>query len=407
MFLTDLHVTRTRIDPTREQRLADGDGLHLVILPTGKRYWRWDYTHAGRRKQLSFGKYPAVSLKRAREKKAEARALLDAGTDPSVARKRAKLAAVADTFRGVAAEWLVKDGHTLAPRTVAKKRAQLERYLLPALGGLPIAQITPPDVWPLLQAIERRNRIDTAHRVRQMASEIFRFAITTSRATIDPAGQLLGALKPVKTRHHPALIEPRQVGQLLTAIDHADAAPIVVGALQLAPLVFVRAGELRHAAWAEIDLEAALWRIPARRMKKNTGIDHLVPLSRQAVAILRDLKAITGDTPIVFPGLKHSSRPISDGTLGTVLRRLGYSREQQSVHGFRTIASTHLREIGFDSDLVELQLAHQIANPVRAAYDRAARVPERTRMMQAWADHLDGLKTGRVVDFVPVRARRA
>jgi len=403
-MLTDVKVTKTKPDPTREIRLADQDGLHLVILPTGKRYWRWDYRHAGRRKQLSFGKYPIVSLVRAREKRLEAQQLLDAGTDPSLDRKRTKIAMAEHTFRAVAKEWLEKEAHTLGPRTVEKKRAQLDRYLLPALGPLPIATIQPPELWALLKPIERLSKHDTAHRVRQMASEIFRFAITTSRATINPATHLAGALKPVQTRHHPAIIEPRAVGQLLTAIDHADGSPFIVGALRVAPLLFVRSSELRDAVWTEFDLPGAMWRIPAARMKVKGGTDHLVPLSRQALAILRDLKVIAGNNPLVFQGLKHPSRPISDATLPTVLRRLGYSREQQSFHGFRTIAATHLREIGFDNDLVELQLAHKIANPVRAAYDRAARVPERVAMMQAYADHLDRLKGGNVVDFTPRRA---
>jgi integrase len=213
-----------------------------------------------------------------------------------------------------------------------------------------------------------------------------------------------GALTPLRPRNHPSLLEPPAVGELLTRIDQADGFPFIVGALQLAPLVFVRPGELRKAEWTEIDLPGAVWRIPARRMKPTKDriahpIDHIVPLSRQALAILQDLKTIAGENRLVFPGLKSPNVPLSDATLGTVLRRLGYSAEQQSVHGFRTLASTHLREIGFEGDLVELQLGHKIANPVRAAYDKAARIPERVQMMQAWADHLDDLKAGRVVAF--------
>ena len=402
MSLTDTEVARTKADPTKELRLTDGEGLHLMILPAGKRYWRWDYSFRGRRKQLSFGKYPVVTLKRAREKKLAAQRLLDAGTDPSMARKREKEAALTETFRLVAGEWLERESKILNPRTVAKKRALLDRYLLPALGHHTVAEILPADVLPVLQAIERLSKNETAHRVRQMASEIFRYAMVTSRAKADPAAILVGALSPVTVRHHPTLIDPVAVGALLTAIDrgNGDISPIIMAALKLAPIVFVRSSELRHAQWTEIDLDAAMWRIPARRMKPTKDrIDHLVPLAPQAVAILRELRAITGKTPLVFPGLKQTSRPISDATLPAVLRRLGYGREQQSLHGFRTLASTHLREIGFEGDLVELQLSHKIANPVRAAYDKAARVPERVRMMQAWANHLDDLKAGRVVAF--------
>jgi integrase len=287
---------------------------------------------------------------------------------------------------------------------VAKKQALLDRYLLPALGPLTIAKILPAQVLPLLQAIERLSQHETAHRVRQLASEIFRYAVITSRATSDPASLLGGALTPVQVQHHPTQLDPPAVGALLSAIDQADASPFICGALKLAPLVFVRPGELRHAVWSEFDLDAATWRIPSARMKPTKErlahpVDHIVPLSRQAVAILRDLKTVAGTTPLVFPGLKHPSQPISNATLPAVLRRLGYSKEQQSVHGFRTLASTHLREIGFEGDLVELQLGHKIANPVRAAYDKAARIPERVRMMQAFADHLDDVKTGRVVAF--------
>jgi integrase len=376
----------------------------MAILPNGRRYWRWDYTFQGRRKQLSFGRYPIVPLARARSKRFAAQQLLEAGTDPSQARKLDKTAAAEDTFQAVAADWLRATSPILTPGTVAKKQALIERYLLPALGGLTIAKILPGHVLPLLQAIERLSRHETAHRVRQIASEIFRFAVITSRATTDPASLLGGALTPVQVQHHPTLLDPPAVGALLTAIDQADGSPFICGALQLAPLLFVRPGELRNAAWTEFDLDGGIWRIPARRMKPTKErmthpVDHIVPLSWQAVAILRALKTVAGGTPLVFPGLKHPSRPISNATLPTVLRRLGYSQEQQSIHGFRTLASTHLREIGFEGDLVELQLGHKIANPVRAAYDKAARIPERIQMMQRWADHLDDLKAGRVVAF--------
>jgi integrase len=402
MLLSDLAITRTKTDPAKELRLADGEGLHLAILPNGRRYWRWDYTFLGRRKQLSFGKYPIVTLQRAREKKREAQRILSEQIDPSAARKRAKVAAVAETFRAVAEEWLAREAHTLGVGTINKKRAHLIRYVYRALGAAPIATITAADVWALLKPIERLSKNETAHRVRMLISSICQYAIQTARATTNPGAQLAKALAPVQTRNHPALLDPAAVGELLTKIDHADGSPFVCGALRLAPLVFVRPGELRNARWREFDLDAAIWRIPAHRMKPTRDrqrIDHLVPLSTQAVALLRDLRAIAGDHPLVFPGMKDPESAISDATLSKVLRRLGYPREQQSMHGFRTLASTHLREIGFEGDLVELQLSHKIANPVRAAYDKAARIPERVRMMQRWADHLDDLKAGRVVAF--------
>lgn len=415
-MLTDLEITKTKPDPTKTLRLSDGEGLHLRLLPNGRRLWRWDYAFNGRRKQLAFGRYPRVTLKQAREKRTAAQQLLDAGTDPSAARKRERIASASDTFKAVAEEWLDREAKTLDPQTTAKKRSLVKRYLEPALGALTVSRIGPAEVLPLLQAIERLSKHETAHRVRQIASEIFRFAVTTVRASSDPAALLSDALTPVTTRHHPSLLEPRAVGKLLEALDHADGSPFIVGALRLAPLLFVRPGELRKAEWAEFDLEGAMWRIPARRMKptkerKEHPVDHLVPLSTQALALLRELKALAGTNLIVFPGLKDPKRPYSDATLPTVLRRLGYSQAEQSVHGFRTLASTHLRELCFEGDLVELQLSHKIANPVRAAYDKAARVPERIRMMQAWADHLDAMKagefvafTGRVLELAPARA---
>jgi len=402
-MLTDVLITKTKPEPTREVRLNDSQGLHLVVLPTGRRYWRWDYTFNGRRKQLSFGKYPIVTLKAARERQRAARQILEDGADPSEVRRQEKVADFTATFSALATEYLEKAARTLDPKTINKKTTLIARYLLPTLGHKPIAKIVPADVFAVLTPIDRLGRHETAHRVRQLASEVFRFATASGRCLMDPAAHLVGALTPVTTRHHPALIAPKDVGQLLTAMDHADGSPFVCGALRLAPLVFVRPGELRNAIWKEFDLDGAMWRIPSARMKVDTHLDHLVPLSKQAVAILRDLKALAGSNPVVFPGMKHPSRPISDATLPTVLRRLGYSREQQSMHGLRTIAATHLRELGFDNDLVELQLAHKIANPVRAAYDRAARVPERVAMMQAYADHLESLKTGKVVDFTPRR----
>ena len=379
-MLSDLKITKTKPDPLKEIRLPDGEGLHVAILPNGRRFWRWDYTYNGRRKQLSFGKYPRVTLKEARAKKLEAQRVLDTGTDPSVARQREKVSATTDTFAAVAAEWLEREKATLGESTWIAKQSRVDTYLIPALGGRPIARIAPPDVLPLLQAIERLGKRDTAHRVRAMASEIFRYAVTTARAETDPAALLGDALKPITVRHHPSLIEPVAVGQLLTAIDHADGSAVIAGALRLAPLVFLRPGELRAARWAEIDLDAAIWRIPAARMKPTAvRIDHLVPLSTQAIALLRDLRTITGTNPLVFPGVKSAARPISDATLPTVLRRLGYAADVQSIHGFRTLASTHLREIGWENDLVELQLKVAAGEPLGFTRSRIPSAPRTTK----------------------------
>ena len=389
------------------QRLSDEHGLYLLVYSTGARLWRWDYTFDGRRKTLSFGRYtpaggsllyPIVTLQRAREKRHEAQQLLDRGTDPSVARREAKRATSGDSFADVAAEYFVKQQKELGPRTYSKKLAHLRTYLLPRLGSLTMSRITRRDVLAVVQPIDALGKYDTARRVRQLVGDVFFLAIMTDRATADPSFSLTKALTRVETKHRAALTDELEIGRLMRDMAACNGSPIVTSALQLAPLVFLRPFELRNAEWKEFEFGHELgpmWRIPVRRMKKTKQahrVDHLVPLSTQALTILRALRPLTGFGRLVFPGVKHRERAISDMTLLTALRRLGYGKDQQSIHGFRTIGSTRCREIGFDGDLVELQLAHQIANPVRAAYDRAARVPERVKMMQAYADHLDELR---------------
>jgi integrase len=405
--LTDTEVARTKPDPLKELRLADAAGLHLIIQPTGSRFWRWDYAVNGRRKTLSFGKYPIVTLKRAREKQLEAQRLLDAGKDPSVERKQRKQSVKADTFEAIATAYLKAERAVLRHQTYTTKAQRVNTYLIPVIGKMHIGAITAGDVLPVIEAIAELGQLDTAHRVRALASDIFCFAISKVKLTVDPVAALRKSLPPNTHAHHPSLTTPTQIAPLLNAIDHADdCTPAIAAALRLAPLVMLRPRELRCARWEEIDLDAAMWRVPAARMKPTKDreahpVDHLVPLSTQAVTILRSLKVLSGTNPLVFPGVKSPDRPISDATLPSVLRRLSYPKEVQSIHGFRTLASTNLREIGWENDLVELQLSHQIANKVRAAYDRAARVPERVVMMQALADFLDDVKAGRVTEWKP------
>jgi len=390
-MLTDRLLATTKPDPTKATRLSDGGGLYLLIRPDGKRWWRFDYTYAGRRKGLSFGVYPTVTLARAREKRLEARRLLDRQIDPSVARKRAKVERSADTFQALAEEWIAKKEKVREPRTLLKLNSILKNYLLPALGSLPMRDILAMDVLAPLRPLDHKGLHETAHRARGIAGEIFRYAVATGRATRDVTADLAGALTPVKVTHYAALTDPPQIGQLIRAIDACDVSPIVCTALQIAPRVFVRPGELRGAEWCEIDLDRAIWRIGAARMKMRD--EHLVPLSTQVVALLRTQAELTGAGRLVFPSPRQPSRSISDGTLTAALRRLGYGPELQSVHGFRTIASTRLNELGWNPELIELQLAHVDRNPVRAAYNRALRLDERTAMMQAYADHLAALKS--------------
>jgi len=387
-------LTETVIKAARPRekpyKLFDERGLFLLVAPTGGRLWRLKYRYGGTEKLLALGGYPDVSLKRAREKRDEARALVADGKDPGDLRKAEK-AARGNTLAAIAEEWLRLQSDKLAGVTVTKARWLLG-YLLSDLGSKPIASITAPQLLAVLRKIESAGNHETAHRVKQRFGEIARYAIATGRAERDITADLRGALAPIVTRSHASITDPARVGELLRAIDGYVGQPATAAALKLLPYVFVRPGELRAAAWSEFDLEAAEWRIPGTRMKM--GLQHLVPLSCQALAILRNLHTLTGPEGLAFPGLRSTVRPISDGTLNAALRRLGYSGDDIVAHGFRSMASTLLNEQGFPPDVIELQLAHAERNKVRAAYNRAQRLQERRKMMQAWADYLDRLKGG-------------
>jgi integrase len=299
----------------------------------------------------------------------------------------------------VALEWLAKQN--LAAATIEKAKWTFEQLLFPELGERPIRHITAPELLAALRKLESRGKIETAHRTKQRASQIFRYAIATGRAEHDPAADLRGALTPLEVEHRAAITDPKRVGELLRAIDEYAGQPSTHYALKLAPYVFLRPGELRAAEWSEfsLDSEPPEWRIPDVRMKMREA--HIVPLSQQAVDVLREIQPLTSSGRFVFPSLRTTTRPISEGTLNAALRRLGFSKEEMTGHGFRTTASTLLNEQGWHPDLIELQLAHAERNKIRAAYNRAQRLPERRKMMQAWADYLDGLRAGSNV--VPIR----
>jgi integrase len=374
-------------------KVSDRDGLYLLVHPTGGRWWRWDYRFNGLRKTLSLGVYDDVGLAEARDKLADERKRLAAGDDPSAARrqdKRTREAETRDTFEVIAREWLEQQREKFAAATVSKITWLFESYLFPRIGKRPIAQIEPPELLAALRRIEARGRIETAHRTKQIAGQVFRYAIATGKGQRDPSADLAGALRPVVTAHHAAVIDPHAIGALLRAIESFRGSFPVWQALRLAPLVFVRPGELRKAEWTEIDLDAATWRLPAARMK--TRQPHLVPLSRQAVEILRELAPLTGRGRYVFPSIRSGKRPMSDNTLNASLRRLGYGQGDMTAHGFRTMASTRLNELGWRPDLIERQLAHVEKDSIRAAYNRAEYLEDRRQMMQAWADHLDALR---------------
>ena len=386
--LTDQRVKALK-SRSSAYKVADGEGMYLLVNPNGAKYWRLKYRFRGVEKVLALGVYDRVSLKKARKKRHDARELLEAGIDPGAERKADKQSG-AETFKLLAEEWLEQQSKALAPDTIEQLRRRLELYVYPYIKREPVDAIKAADILKVLRKIEGRGLHETAQRVKSLCGRIFRYAVATGRAERDPTADLHGALAPVKATHFAAITEPKRIGALLRAIDGYQGEPGVMAALKLAPLVFVRPGELRGAEWSEIDLDAAEWRIPAERMKMDR--EHLVPLSKQAVAILEEIKPLTGKGRLAFTSLRSKTRPLSDNTLNAALRRLGYSTEEMTAHGFRTMASTRLNEMGYDPDVIELQLAHRDRNKVRAAYNRSERLKDRQKMMQAWADYLDGLK---------------
>jgi integrase len=400
-----LSDTRVRAARPREKayKLYDERGLFLFVTPTGGRLWRLKYRLRDREKLISLGAYPDVGLKRAREKRDEARKLLADGVDPS-ADRRERSAALVETFEGIAEEWLELQSKSLAPETISILGARLKSALYPYLGSKPVAAITAQELLGALRRIEARGRHETAHRVRALAGRVLRYAVATGRAQHDVAADLRDALAPVKSRNFASVTDPVRVGELMRAIDGYTGHEVTALALKLAPLVFVRPGELRAAEWSEFDLANEEWRIPGARMKM--GEAHVVPLARQALAILHELELLARGGRYLFPSLRTRDRPMSNNTINAALRRLGYSREEQTGHGFRTMASTLLNEQGFPPDVIELQLAHSERNKVRAAYNKAQRLPERRKMMQAWADYLDALRAGANVTPIRRRARR-
>lgn len=401
--LTDKAIKAARATE-KTVRLTDGEGLVLHLNPGGGAWWRFRYRYGGVEKMLSMGTYPDTSRKLARKKRQAARELLAAGIDPGAVRK-AERDAAADTFLALAAEYLATHGKALHPKTLKKANWLLDDWLNKYVGSIPVRRLTAADVLGVCRRLQAKGKRESAHRVRALASRVMRYGVATGRCDRDPCGDLRGALEPIGTRNRAAIVEPGKLGELLRAIDGYEGQPATGYALKLLPYVFVRPGELRMAERREFDLDGKepLWRIPAGRMKM--GEQHTVPLARQVVTLLRELQPLTGDGPLLFPGLRSPDRPISDNTLNAALRRLGFSGEEHTGHGFRSTASTLLNEQGWHPDLIELQLAHAERNRVRAAYNRAERLAERRQMMQAWADYLDGLRAGGNV--VPIRRAKS
>ncbi len=400
MALSDTAV-RTAKATDKPIKLADGGGLYLYVTMTGGKLWRLDYRFGGKRKTLSFGAYPAVSLKDARERREQARKLLANGQDPGEVKKATKAATVAasaNSFEAVAREWISRWKTDKAESHTSKVIARLENDVFPWIGTVPVSDITAPMVLDVLRRIEARGVVETAHRAKENVSMVMRYAIATGRADRDPCPDLRGALPPVRKKHMAAITDPVKAGELLRAIDQYAGSHVVRAALALAPLVFVRPGELRGAKWAEIDLDKAEWRYTTSKTKT----EHLVPLAHQAVAILRDIEPISGRDVFVFPGVR-SGRSISDGTINRALQGMGYDTQTEVTgHGFRAMARTLLaEELHFRPEVIEHQLAHKVPDALGTAYNRTKYLKERREMMQVWADYLDRLKRG--ADVIPLR----
>ncbi|MFG6458651.1 tyrosine-type recombinase/integrase [Roseateles sp. BYS96W] len=388
------------------QRLSDGAGLYLLLFVKGGSHgWRFDYSFEGRRKTLSLGTFPATGLALARKQAAEARKLVREGVDPSAARQEKKAeitkqraiaemleagVALPGSFEAVAREWFAKNEATWAASHSDKIIRRLERDVFPWIGSRPISSIKPTELLELLKRVEERGAIETTHRVQQNCSQVFRYAVATGLAESDPSRDLRGALPAWRPEHYPTITDPREVGQLLRDIDSHKGGLITRCAMKLTPLLFVRPGELRQAEWAEVNLDASEWRIPAAKMKGRTM--HIVPLSRQALALFKEIHPLTGNGKWVFPGNRTNGEPMSENTVNAALRRLGYDRTTLTAHGFRGMASTMLHERGWPSDVIERQLSHAERNAVKAAYNHAEHLPKRREMMQAWADYLDTLR---------------
>lgn len=399
--LTDVAIRNAKPGP-KSYRLFDGGGMYLEVTTAGGKLWRLKYRYGGKEKRLALGAYPEVPLSQAskdapagaRQRAFAARSLLAQGIDPGAVKQAQKAVerAAGETFELVARQWHEKFTPSWTPNHAARILTSLSQDAFPWLGHRPIREILPPEVLSVARRVESRGAIETAHRLVGNIGMVFRYAVAAGLADSDPTRDLRGALSPTNEKHHASITDPKAVGELLRAIESYSGSLVTRCALRLASLVFVRPGELRHAEWSEINTESAEWRIPAAKMKMR--VQHIVPLSRQALAVLGELHPLTGSGRYVFPSERTSERPMSENTVTAALRRLGYTKEEMTGHGFRSMASTLLNEQGWNRDAIERQLAHAERNNVRAAYNFAEFLPDRRRMMQGWADFLDGLREG-------------
>lgn len=390
MALTDMALRNAK-PQDKPYKLFDGGGLHLLVNPSGSRIWRLAYRFLGKPKQISFGPYPTVSLADARQKRDEAKKLLLDGQDPSTARKLEKVNATistGNTFALLSAEYIARlETRESANATIKKNKWLLETLAGPSLGSRPIAEIKPVEVLDILRQVERSGRRESARRLRSAIGSVFRYAIATLRAETDPTSPLKDALERPKIVHRAALTDPVALGGLLRAIDEYDGWPTLRAALLFTALTFARPGEVRGARWSEFDFAKAVWNIPAIRMKMRRA--HMVPLSRQALGVLDDIRAFSGASELVFPSIRSNKKLISENGMNSALRRMGFTQDEMTAHGFRASASSILNERGHSPDVIEAALGHLDQNEVRRAYNRATYWPERVALMQTWADMLD------------------
>ena len=404
MKLSDTAVRKAKPE-AKSYKMADGGGMYLEVMPTGAKYWRLKYRYGGKEKRLAFGVYPDVSLAQARERRDDARKLLANSTDPSAvkqAQKTSKAELAENSFEVIAREWFVRHAPNWKENHSSKIIARLEKDVFPWIGARPIAEIAAPALLAAIRRIEARGALETAHRALACCGQVFRYAVSTGRAERDPTGDLRGALPPVKKdKHFAAITDPKKVGELMRDIDGYSGSYIVKSAFKLSPLLFVRPGELRKMEWKDLNLGAAEWCY----FITKTETQHIVPLARQAVEVLREIQPLTGRGKYVFHGERDHDRPMSDNAIRSALRRMGWANDEMTPHGFRAMASTILDNMGYKQEWLERQLAHEEPNKVKAAYKRDAwrmYMPERTAMMQSWADYLDKLKAG--AEVIPLRA---
>lgn len=394
MALTDKQIQSVK-PKAKKFKLSDGDNLYLQVLPTGGKSWIFRYK--GSSKEVTIGRYPTVTLKEARLKRDELKRKVHDGVDVATEKKLDKLKqrySDERSLKAIGREWYSKHSGDWSDKQKLRVENRLEKDVYPFLGNKDINTIKAPELLMVLKRLESRGVLETAHRVRGICSRIFRYAIATGRCERDPAADLIGAIPPASKKHLATITDPKKIAVLMRDIRDYWGNFVVKCALQFSPLVFQRPGEIRHAEWADIDFDNAEWRIPDHKMKEKGRGVHIVPLSTQAVAILKEVQQVTGDGKYIFPSNTSKTRPMSENTINQALRRLGYGKDEMTAHGFRSMASTILNEQGWSSDAIERQLAHVEASEVRRAYNHAKHLPERKRMMQAWADYLDGLASG-------------